>query len=102
MPAVDVWCRVTILGPDGAELDCCVLEGPGVPDLGAVDQMGRLALLAGRLGGSIVLTELSPTLRSLLELAGLRVDVGGQAERREEPFGVQESQEEGHTGDLPP
>ncbi len=66
-----------------------------------MDDVARLALLAGRLGGGIVLTEVSPALRTLLELAGLRVEVEGQAELGEEPLGVQEGQEEGHPGDLP-
>ncbi|MFI5040631.1 MAG: hypothetical protein ACHQNA_02070 [Acidimicrobiales bacterium] len=108
MAAVQLWCRVTVVGVDGAELARCVLEGAGAPDLSAVDAVARLALAAGRLGGGVVLTELSPDLRALLELAGLRpgvaglrVEVEGQTEFREEPFGVQEGQEEGHPRDLP-
>ncbi|HUZ21270.1 MAG TPA: hypothetical protein VMU75_11935 [Acidimicrobiales bacterium] len=102
MAAVQLWCRVTVLGPDGAELACCVLEGPGAPDLGAVEEVARLALLAGRVGGCVVLAQLSPSLRVLLELVGLRVEVEGQTELQEQPLGVQEGQEEGHPGDLPP
>jgi hypothetical protein len=95
-----LWCRVTVVGPDGAELTSRALTGPGTPDLGAVDEVARLALLAGRLGGVIVLAELAPALRILLELAGLRVEVKGQAESGKEALGVQEGQKEGHAGDL--
>jgi hypothetical protein len=77
MAAVELWCRVTVVGSDGAKLARCVLEGLGAPDLGAVDDVARLALLAGRLGGGIVLADVSPALRALLELAGLRVEVDG-------------------------
>lgn len=107
MAAVQLWCRVRVVGTDGAELARCVLEGPGAPDLGAVDDLARLVLLAGRFGGGIVLAEVSPTLGALLELAGLRVELGGlrvevegQAELGEQPIGVQEGQEERHPGDL--
>lgn len=71
MDAVPPWCRVTVVGPDGAELARCVLMGPGAPDLGAVNDVARLALLAIRLKGGIVLAEVSPGLRALLELTGL-------------------------------
>jgi hypothetical protein len=102
MTCVQLWCRVTVVDPNGAELTSSVLEGPGAPDLGTVDDVVHLALLAGRLGGGIVISELSPALRALLELSGLRVEVEGQAESGEEPLGVQEGQEESHPGDLPP
>lgn len=101
MAAVQLWCRVTIVGPDGSELAHYSLEGPGAPDLGVVDDVARLALLAGRLGGGVVLAEVSPTLRALFGLAGLHVEVEGQAELGKEPLGVQEGQEEHHSGDLP-
>ncbi|HXQ76334.1 MAG TPA: hypothetical protein VN791_07560 [Acidimicrobiales bacterium] len=101
MAVVELWCRVTVVGPDGAEVGCWVLTGPGMPDLGAVDDVARLALLARRLGGAVVLTELSPALRTLLELTGLRIEVEGQAELGKETLGVQEGQEEGHPGDPP-
>jgi len=101
MAAVQQWCRVTLVDADGVEIACCVLEGPGAPDLGAVDDFARLALLARRLGGGIVVTDLSPPLGALLELAGLGVEVERQAELGEEAIGVQRGQEERHPGDLP-
>lgn len=101
MDSVQLWCSVTVVGPDGVELACWVLEGPGAPDLGTVDGVARLALLARRLGGGILLAEVSPSLRAILELAGLRLEVEGQVELGEEPLGVQECQEETHLDDLP-
>jgi hypothetical protein len=91
-----------VVGPDGAELAHVVLEGPGAPDLAAVDDVARLTLAAGRLGGEITLLDLSPAMGALLELAGLGVEMEGQAELGEEPLGVQEGQEETHPGDLAP
>jgi hypothetical protein len=102
MDGLQLWCRVTVMGPDGAELACVVLEGPGGPDLAAVDDVARLTLAAARLGGEITLTDLSPAMGALLELAGLRVEMEGQAELGKEPLGVQEVQEETHPGDFAP
>ena len=101
MAPLERWCRITIVGPDGTVLAGCVLEGSGAPDLGTVDHVARQALLAARLGGSIALDDVSPAMRELLDLAGLGVEVQGQAELGEEPFGVQEGQEETHLRDLP-
>jgi hypothetical protein len=102
MDTVEVWCRVTVVGPAGPEVVTCVLEGQGSPDLAAVDDVARLALLAVRLGGRIVLAEVSPAFRTLLELADLSVEVEGQVESGEEPLGIQRGQEEAHGGDPPP
>jgi hypothetical protein len=103
------WCRVTVFGTDGTELATGVLVGPGAPDIGAVDDLARLALHAARLGGRVSLAEVSPAMRDLLELAGLCVElaglcveVEGQTELRKEALGVQEIQEDVHPGDLPP
>jgi hypothetical protein len=87
---VNVWCRVQIVGADHTTLASHQLAGAGLPDLGAVDDVARLALLARRLGGRIVLCDVSPALGSLLELAGLRVEVERKAERGEEPLGIEE------------
>jgi hypothetical protein len=97
---VNLWCRVRILGADHTPLASHQLGGPGLPDLGTVDDVARLALQARRLGGRIVLSDVSPALRPLLNLAGLGVEVEGEAESREEPLGVEEGQEELHPGDL--
>jgi hypothetical protein len=95
-----LWCRVRVVVAGRTALFCHELAGPGQPDLGAVDEVARLALLAGRLGGRIILSDVSPAMRSLLELAGLGVEVQGEAEGGEEPLGVEEGEEELHPGDL--
>ena len=95
------WCRVTMVGPDGSALATGLLEGPTAPDVGAVDDVARLALLAKRLGGSVILTEVCSDLRALLELTGLAVEMEGKSERRKETFGIQQIEEQGHAGDLP-
>jgi hypothetical protein len=101
MAAAQRWCRVTILGSDGTVRIHHVLEGPGSPDIAAVDEVARLALWAGREGGSVLLSEISPELDELLELSGLRVEMGWQPESREEPLVVEQVEEEAHPGDLP-
>ena len=95
-----LWCRVRVVVADDTVLICHEFGGPELPDLGAVDDVARLALLAGRLGGRIIVCDLSPAMRSLLELAGLGVEVQREAEGGEEPRGVEEVQEELHPGDL--
>jgi hypothetical protein len=98
---VTLWCRVHVMGPDRAALASHRLEGAGLPDLGAVDDVARLALLAGRIGGSIILSDVTPALRSLLDLSGLRIETEWEAEGREETLGVHGGQEKLHPGDLP-
>jgi hypothetical protein len=65
------WCRVTMVGSDGDPIAHGVLEGPGAPDLGTVEDLARLALLAKRLGAHLHLADMTPELVDLLELAGL-------------------------------
>jgi hypothetical protein len=84
----ELWCRVTVVGPDRAALASGVLEGTGIPDIGAVDDVARLALLAKRLGGALVLAEVVPGLQALLELTGLRVEVEREPEGGEQSLGV--------------
>ena len=95
------WGRVSIVGPAGTEIGGTWLDGPGDPDLGAVDAVARLALLAGRFGCTLALTDASPSLRSLVELAGLPVEMKRQAEVGEEPLGAHDRQEVRQPGDLP-
>ncbi len=102
MDDVRPWCRVTVVDPEGVAVARFMLEGRGAPDIGAVDEVARLALLARRIWGGVVLADLSPALHALLELSGLRVEVEGQTKLGEEPLGVQEGQEEGHSGDFSP
>jgi hypothetical protein len=97
--ANELWCEVLVLGPDSATVTAHRLEGSGAPDLGAVDEVARLALRAGRLGGRIVLSDVSPALAALLELSGLCVQMKGQSECRKESVGIEGVQEELHPGD---
>lgn len=79
-----------------------MLEGPDAPDLGAVEDLARWQLAGRRLGGRVVIDQLSPEMTDLLELVGLGVEMERQAEGREEPLGVEQVEEQGHLGDLPP
>ena len=95
------WCRVTIVGPDGELLVSAALSGPGAPDVLAVDTVGRLALVAKRVGATIRVVDVAPGLGELLELAALGVEVEREAEAREEAFGVEHGEEEAHGPDPP-
>jgi hypothetical protein len=66
MVSIQRWCRITVVGPDGAVLTDDVLEGPAPPDLGAMDEVARWGL-----------TEVSPAMQELLELGGLGIEVQG-------------------------
>jgi hypothetical protein len=101
MAATQRWCRVTLLWADGTVRVHHVLEGPGSPDVGSVEEVARLALWATRDGGSVVLSEVAPELDELLDLSGLHVEMDWKAEGREETFVVEEVEEEAHPGDLP-
>lgn len=69
-------------------------------DMGTVDALARLALRARRLGCSISLRDPSSELCELVAFAGLGdvlprspgsgVEMVGESEQREEPFGVEE------------
>jgi hypothetical protein len=47
------------------------------PDLGTVDALARLTLLARRRGLRVLVSEASPMLRALLDLAGLAEVIPG-------------------------
>ena len=102
MMATERWCRVTMVGADGTALAGATLEGSRAPDLAAVDDLARLALEAKRRGGGVRLSEVSPALRALLDLAGLVVEVEGEAEGGDKTLRIQQGQEEHHAGDLTP
>jgi anti-anti-sigma regulatory factor len=73
------------------------------PDCGTVDDLARLQLAARRLGQRIILFGVAPRLKELVELAGLTdvlpalppsgVEMGREAEEREEAFGVEEERD---------
>lgn len=87
---VEVWCRVTVLEPAGAQLASWVVGGPGAPDLRVVDALARWQRAAGQLGGVIVLREVSAQMAELLDLVGLRREVVRQAEGGEQLGGSKE------------
>lgn len=72
----------------GAELTSWPLARSDGPDLGEVDELARLALLARRAGCTMRLRDPGPVLLRLLDLAGLRqalgVEVRGQSEHLEQ------------------
>jgi hypothetical protein len=72
-----LWCRLWILDGDGTVTSAHRLEGAGAPDLGAVEEVARQALQATRAGGRLVLVEVAPELRALIELAALPVQMEG-------------------------
>src|SRR5690606_26431126 len=69
----------------------CDVAGLAPPGLAAVNLLARLELLAPRTGGRIRLRGPDPALRVLLDLVGLRFEVEGQPEQREEPRGAGEA-----------
>lgn len=65
-----------MVGPAGRELGSWTLHGPGAADMGSVDRLARLELATRRMGGRLVLREVSGALAELLELAGLGALIG--------------------------
>jgi hypothetical protein len=67
------------------------------PDAPTIDTLARLQVAARRVGHEVALRGVSPELLELLDLFGLRgvlrVEVGGQAEQREERVRVEEERE---------
>jgi hypothetical protein len=74
------WATIVLIAPSGSELQSWRLAGDGPPDLEVVDVLARAALIARRRGCSIRLRGACDELLKLLDLAGLRVEVFGQAE----------------------
>ncbi len=84
------WCRLSIIDDAGT-----------LPDISIVDQIARLALTVRRAGGRLVLEAMCDELAELFELAGLGVEVQGQAERGEQPLRIEGGKEDRQLGDLP-
>ena len=96
MASTQVWCQVTVRGPDESVLSVWTMRGSGEPGLAAVDLLARLHLASRSLGGSVALSDVVVPLDELLELAGLsrlRGKVGGQAEGGEQSVGFEEGVE---------
>ena len=72
-----LWFRVTVTDPEGAEVGWDV-GGEHRPDLRTLESMARLALLLRRDGASLRLSEVSPDMHDLLDLAGLTAELRSQ------------------------
>jgi len=72
------------------------LTGENKPDLGAVDLIARMSLMARRAGATVRLCDACPELVELLELAGLPVEVERQTEGGKEPVRIEEAEKEAH------
>jgi hypothetical protein len=73
------WARIAIHQPDGS-VTRTWLEGPGAPDMETVEGLAWLAQETRRAGGWVQLEHLCPDLAELLDLSGLRREVGGEPE----------------------
>ena len=71
MAGSEVWCRVAVLGPGGAELARFTLSGPVQSGLAVIDRLARLSLAVRRGGRVLVVRDLCPEMAELLELTGL-------------------------------
>lgn len=72
----DVWARARVVARDGTQIGDWSIQRTESPDMGSVDEVARLQLLATRTGGQLVFDEMSEELRALLRLAGLLADCG--------------------------
>jgi len=84
-----LWARMVVAAADGSRLTV-PLTGDGPPDLAVVEALTRFQLMARRAGDRVWLEDVSVALGELLDLAGLRRQMVGQAEGREQVLGVQE------------
>ena len=91
MAAAEAWCRIIVVGPGGAELISRLLWGHGRPDLVVVDCLARLRLRAAAGGVTVAVRDASTDLVELLDLVGLRRQVEGETERREDVLAVEEA-----------
>jgi hypothetical protein len=90
MAISEMWCRVTVVAPCGSTLSSWLLAGDGRPDLGDIDHLARLQLSVVREGDAMVLTDVGSDLGALLDLVGLRRQMCGQPEGREDRLDVEE------------
>jgi hypothetical protein len=94
MADVLAWGWVVLVTSGDDEVASWAVAGAGLPDLVAVEALARWQLSARRRGGSIRLRDVCPELGELLDLVGLRREVGGETEGGEE-VGVEEGVEPG-------
>ena len=69
---------MVVVGADGTRR-VVLLTGDGPPSLALVEGLARFQFAARRAGGRVWLEDVSPALGELLDLAGLRPEVAGQA-----------------------
>ena len=69
---------------EGAVLASWRIEDDARVDVGLVERLARVALVARRHGCTVELTDVSDELRGVLDLVGLGVEVGGEPEGREQ------------------
>jgi hypothetical protein len=72
------WASMVTADADGTHR-VVPLAGDGPPNLAVVEALARCQLMARRAGGRMWLEDLSPGLAELLDLAGLREQMTGQA-----------------------
>jgi ABC-type transporter Mla MlaB component len=102
-------CRRALLLLQGAEAGgfVCDVAGLDQPDAAAIDALGHLQLMAGRMGRHLELRHASGELRDLLDLMGLQdalpvssgspFEPSGETEKWEESGGVEEEAHSGYT-----
>ena len=81
--------EIVVVDAGGIEQVTWALPPMAEPDLSLVDDLARLALSARRLGYTLRLRNPGGRVAEMLDLAGLRVEVLGQAEGGEQ-VGVEE------------
>jgi hypothetical protein len=77
MTGLERWCTVAVVDARGLRRDVTVIGGQGRPDIAAVDEVARAVLAAQRRGERVLLTDVSLSMRELLELSGLGVEMEG-------------------------
>ncbi len=85
------WGRIVCIGGRGRVVAAWPVAGEGRPDLATVDALAQLQLAARRLGVSIEVREMCGELAALVELVGLRRELGREPESREHGAGVEEA-----------
>ena len=87
--------RILFLGGRAPGVASWTAVAVGPVDLAAVDALARMHLAARRVGGAVCIDAMSAELGELLELVGLRRELEGKAEEREEGPSVEEGVEPG-------
>jgi hypothetical protein len=70
-----VWYRLYVRDAKGTVTARETIEGQGAPNVQTVDEVARRALEEARAGRRLVLVDVTPALRELIELAALPVEV---------------------------